>query len=350
MAMVAACIVALNRASILKRRLWSDISAGVVGFSLFLGVFLTAPVEAAQPEAGLPAGAEAMLEAAAATGDRHTFQIVLATALSAWPEARLPLLEKAQAANAAFVNPQQEAEVAEARTAAAHAEAVDKARGLAYTLDPKLWNAQIELGAGANTGDSAEKALTLGLSVERVFSSVWEHKLDVKLDYARRDGVTTQKRLISDYDLLWKAWEKGYVQNFTRLEFDQNSNYDYRLIENIGLGYHLLEITDHSLRLEAGPGVRYSGIRGTGETDTELMGRVASSYIWQINADMTFTDRAAVLFGSTSTTLENYAEVAARINASMAAKISFEIKYDSASTAPYNAWDTITRASFVYDF
>ena len=85
-------------------------------------------------------------------------------------------------------------------------------------------------------------------------------------------------------------------------------------------------------------------------TDTEFLGRVSSTYELKLTDNLSFKDRASALFGTQSTTLENWAQFSARINSHMQARLSFEVKYDSLAPLGTSAWDTATRATLVYDF
>ncbi|NVJ98952.1 MAG: DUF481 domain-containing protein [Alphaproteobacteria bacterium] len=322
---------------------------------LLLSTFL-APMATASGSAGY----EAMLKTAAAADNQATFEVILNTALQTWPNDRDAILAFAKGLKADWMEPQQIKEVEEAEARKKAAEDASKARGLIYYLDPKLWNGQAELGAGSSTGDSDEQSVSLGLSFNRDFGSRWSHQLDLDFDLGRTEGETTRERFVTKYETLWKPWAHTYLLNYTEFEVDRFSGYDYRVIENLGVGHQLIDTDRQSLRLEGGPGIRISRVEATYDdlgallepamTETEFLGRISSTYELKLSDTVTFKDRASVLIGVDMTSVENWLQFSARINSHLAARLSFEVKYESEPPVGTAAWDTITRAALVYDF
>lgn len=313
---------------------------------LFLSTFLASPVWSS----GVPDGVSGMLKKAASNDNAANFQVVLALALETWPAARADILSAAEAIKAQWMMPSQSEEIASLRQEKAAQEAASRARGFVYYVDPKLWNGKAELGAGSSTGDTQEKSAALGLSFNRKFGKKWEHELDLNLDFARSGNRTTRERFVVKYEALWRPWESAFLLNYTELEVDRFSGYDYRLVENIGVGFDMFSTGKQKLRLEGGPGMRFSKLKEDGMTDTEYLGRVSSTYDLKLTDNLALKDRTSVIFASESTTIENLAQVSARINSKLAARLAFEVKYDSAAPVNTAAWDTSTRATLVYGF
>lgn len=327
---------------------------------LAMKILLAGTILAPAAHAELPSGFEAMLGTAVAADNRATFDTILNTALTTWPDDRDAILAYARGLKEEWMEPEQIAEVEESIARAKAAEEASRARGIIYYLDPSLWNGQADLGAGSSTGDSDEQSISLGLSFQRDFGERWSHDIDLDFDLGRANGVTTREKFVAKYETIWKPWSEAYMINYVEFELDKFSGYDYRVIENLGVGYHLLKTDTQSLRLEGGPGVRFSRVEATfddtgllldpARTDTEFLGRVASTYELKLSETITFKDRASILVGVDMTTVENWMQLSARINAHLAARVSFEARYESAPPIGTSAWDTITRAALVYDF
>lgn len=305
-------------------------------------------------------GYQAMLKTAATAENHATFDIILDTALKTWPGERAAILAYASSLKADWMEPEQIREV-EADVARKKAEEeASRARGILYYLDPKLWNGQAEMGAGSSTGDTDEQTISLGLSFNRDFGTRWSHQLDLDFDLGRTEGVTTRERFVTKYETLWKPWDHTYFVNYTELEMDRFSGYEYRVIENLGIGHQLIDTSKQKLRLEGGPGVRISRVEATYDdlgallmpemTETEFLGRISSTYELKLSDAISIKDRASVLVGVDMTTVENWLQFSARINSHLAARLSFEVKYESEPPVGTAAWDTITRATLVYDF
>lgn len=290
-----------------------------------------------------------MLQKAVDNGDEASFDTVLAMALATWPDKRGAILEMAEGLQIDWMATEQVEEIAIAREAVAAAEAASRARGIIYYLDPALWNGQAELGAGSSTGDTDEKSLSVGLSFNRAFGK-WEHDLDFDFDYARSSGETKRQKFVTKYETIWRPWNSAFLLNYTELELDEFSGYDYRVVENIGIGFDLLNSGAHKLRVEGGPGLRFSKLETTGDTETEFLGRLSTTYDWNISDTMTLRDRTSVIFATESTTLKNDLQFSAKLNSHLAARLSFGVQYDSAPPEGTAAWDTSTRATLVYGF
>ncbi len=303
-----------------------------------------------------PAGFSDMLKTAVASNSQASFNAILDTALATWPNKRKEILAAAHAMQPSWLIP---AHVQEAERNIAAKRAAEKAsrdRGIIYYLDPSLWNGQAEMGAGTSTGDTDEQAVSMGLSFNRNFGPKWEHALDLDFDFARSEGNTTRQSFVTKYETLWRAWDKTYFANYIELETTRFSGYSYRVIENLGIGYQLIKNDRQSLRLEAGPGVRFSKLTEDSETTmqgdltkTEFLGRLATTYDLKLSERTSIRNRAALILEA-ETSIENLTEFSARINTHLAARVSLEVKYDSGAPLGTSVWDTITRATLVYDF
>lgn len=297
-----------------------------------------------------PKGVAEMLQKAADTNSRDSFDTILDMALKTWPDKRMDILEAAEGVKPYWLHEDFLEEIEDAEQAKVAAEKASRARGFVYFVDPKLWHAKLQLGAGSSTGDTDEKSLSTGLSFKRTFADAWEHAFDLGFDYARSGGTTTRQRFVAKYETLWRAWNKGFLLNYTELELDRFSGFDFRVVENIGAGVDVFDTGKQKLRFEGGPGVRFSKLKETGFTESEYLGRLSTTYDVKLTGDLSLKDKSSVIFASESTTFENLAQFNAKLNAHLAARLSVEVKYDSNAPEATSAWDTSTRATLVYGF
>ncbi len=326
----------------------------IVASLLMISVLSSAPAYASDATAGVVA----MLKTASVANDKATFDTLLKTALDTWPKNRIQILRSAKTISETWMSQAYLDELVAAKKAEEAAEAASRARGIMYYLDPELWQGQAQLGGSSSSGDTDEQGVSAALSFERAFGPKWNHSLNLKFDLARSEGATTRQRFVGQYEVMWKPWTDIFLLNFTELELDKFSGYDYRVVENLAVGTEIFRSANQSLRIEAGPGIRISGVEETlqdgmvvpAHTEKEFLGRVSSTYELKLTDNLTFKDRASAIFGAQSTTLENWAQFSARINSHMQARVSFEVKYDSLAPIGTAAWDTATRATLVYDF
>lgn len=296
-----------------------------------------------------PAGLEDMLKTAAAKGDERAFTTVLATALETWPGSRIDVLKIANDVQSSWLAASDRQEVADAAQAVIDAEKKSRDRGIIWYLDPSLWNITAQFGASTSTGDTDEQSVALGLAMSRSFDK-WDHNINLDFDFARSNGNTTRRRILTRLDTVYKAWDKIYVANYLEIDVNRFSGFDYRLLDSLGLGTQLLKSDRQSLRLEGGPGVRFNKLEATGATSTEFLGRVSSTYELKLTDNIDFKDQASAVFGTGSFTFDNRASIGAQINTSLAARLAFQVQYDSDAPAGAAPWDTITRATLVYKF
>ncbi len=300
--------------------------------------------------ADTPAGLEDMLKTAVANGDEALFDTLVGTALKTWPASRLDILQAAAAIEPNWIESDFAQEVADAKAAAEEAERKSRARGLLYFLDPSLWNTTAQFGAATSTGDTDEQSVALGIAMSRDFGDKWEHDFNLDFDFARSQGATTRRRILTRLNTTYKAWDDLFLSNYFEADFNRFSGFDYRLLDSVALGVRLVDTDRQKLRLEGGPGVRLNKFEDDGSTSTEFLGRVSSTYELKLTDNIDFKDQASMIFGTGSITFDNRATFGAQINSSLAARLSFQVQYDSDTPVDAAAWDTLTRATLVYKF
>lgn len=292
---------------------------------------------------------ETMLQAAAQSG-QTSMRTVLNAALASWPDDRVAILRMASTVQPGWLSLAEQEEVEQADDAVFAEEARQRARGIFYYLDPTLWNGKIEVGGSSSTGDTSERSGAASLHLDRAFNDTWFHTFDFLVDFARQQGTTSRERYVGSYDVRYQPYEKLFYSNFARIEADQFSGFDYRFVDTIGLGYELFSNATHTLSAEIGGGVRINKLADTSETVTEYLTRLSATYDLQLTDGASVSNTASVLYGTRTTTFENNLSLSTRINAHLAARLSFGVAYESDAPVGTSAWDTITRISLAYDF
>lgn len=299
-----------------------------------------------------------LLTVAQQNGDEARFRVILNTVLKAWPDDRISILAFVEGLQTPWLEPEQ---IEEIRIAEAEAEATEQAerdRGIFYYIDPKYWNPRVELGASASSGDTSETAVSFGFSMARDFDD-WSHKLSIFADAARRQGVTTRERFTLNHESSTTLFGEFLAINQGLFEVDRFSGFNFRVTETLGLGYQLLDGDIHKLRVELGPGIRYSaldtvlaadGTRLEGGTRTELIGRGGISWSYQITPSLLLEDNAAFLQGTESTRFDNDFALSASLTDRLKARLRFQTIYESDVPIGTANWDTATRVTLVYDF
>ena len=293
---------------------------------------------------------KAMLETAVKSGDPLQIAAIEKIAIATWPkdaDAIKAMIAKLKAP----IEPCKDCdEKSLAQATVKDEKAAKKSNVINYYLSPALWNGQLELGGGTSSGNTDVQSITLGLSFRRTFAENWEHDLDSNLDYSKSLGLVTKRKIIGAYKILLKPWDSFYVMNFLQVEADKFSGYKYRITENIGVGYEIINKKNMLWRIEGGPGMRHDKLYSTDVTETEFLGRLSNTFETGLWKNIKFANKTSAIFTETSSTFENKAELSARINAHLAAKLSYSVKHDTGAPLDKKKTDAISRATIVYDF
>lgn len=220
---------------------------------------------------------------------------------------------------------------------------------VADILDFRKWDGSAELGLSATSGDTQEQAGTLGVKFNRAIGEDWEHKLNLNVDYARRQGETTKERYAADYALKWSMSERGYVYGLFDVEQDRRSGFDHRFAESVGIGYKLMERPDFKWSVEGGPGLRQSKL-DTGQSENDMIGVISTTARYWFTPELSVGTDGKAFMGGDRTSLQNILDVKAKINGYLSARMSYQLNYDSNVPLGKHRINTITRATIVYDF
>ncbi|EXU74067.1 MULTISPECIES: DUF481 domain-containing protein [Erwinia] len=128
---------------------------------------------------------------------------------------------------------------------------------------------------------------------------------------------------------------------------DRFNGYDGRSILAAGYGRQILNGPVHSLRVEAGPGVRYDDYHDGGH-ETQALAYGALSYQWQLTDTTKFIQGVSVL-GSDDTTVNSETGLQVAINSHFALKLAYNVTWNQnpPSSAP-DKTDTKTTIQLSY--
>ncbi|MCO6413053.1 MAG: DUF481 domain-containing protein [Thiogranum sp.] len=210
------------------------------------------------------------------------------------------------------------------------------------------WTGAGEIGYVATTGNTDTSNLTarLGVTNER---DHWRHKLALEALNTEDDGNTTAERYLAAWQTDYKFSEHEYLFGRVAYEDDKFSGYEYRITETVGYGRRVLNRSNMTLDLEAGPGARQSKLED-GNTENEFVARIAARYAWQISEHATFTEDLSSDIGEDATITKSITGLQARINGNLAMKLTFTVENTSDVPDGVDKTDTETAVTLVYGF
>ncbi|KWV95905.1 hypothetical protein ASS64_01370 [Erythrobacter sp. AP23] len=296
-------------------------------------------------QAELPEGAQAMIDAAIATGDEAKVKTVLDLARATWPDDTAEIEEIAGAFQTALAAKQ-----------AAAAEAKEQAIRSAGLFE--MWKGEGELGGFQSSGNSDTVGVTAGLKLKREGID-WSHRLRARFDFQRQNGVTSREQLFLSYEPRWQFDESVFAYGLTQFERDQIQGVDARYAISGGLGYQVLDNNSLSLSVKAGPAYRVTEFTD-GRNDSRIAALAGFDFDWRIFERLTLTQdasavaetggEAVVLIDSANTTVNLVTGLNFQVSDRLRARMSYQLDYDSNPPAGKVSTDTLTRATLIYGF
>ncbi|MDP4530042.1 DUF481 domain-containing protein [Alkalimonas delamerensis] len=220
------------------------------------------------------------------------------------------------------------------------------------------WSSSAELGAITTTGNTEGTSVTGRLnSLQRLerFDNEYQFSAFFKEDKKRlEDGSSERERTAERYSASVKSAYKLEKEHDTLFVLGRHTDDKfgaYRKYSTLAVGYgtRLLNLTDHSLNVEIGPGY-FRGKTALGETENGLLARAGAIYRWQISENAKFRQEVVVEYGDDNTRTTAETSLTARINGRMQMKAAFTVQNDTDVPLDKKRTDTQTSLTLVYSF
>ena len=226
---------------------------------------------------------------------------------------------------------------ASAETAVTDATAIDTA-----------WKGNVEIGYVTTSGNTETESLNAKAKVETEREK-WRHTISLEALNSSDKNVNTAERYVLTGQSDYKMGKKNFFYALVSYEDDRYSGYDYRLTESIGYGRRVIGEPNLTLDLEIGPGARQSKLE-TGKTKDEFLGRGAAKLAWKISDTSKFTEDFTADVGEDVTVTKSVTALSAKVNSSLATKLTYTIKNTSDVPPGIEKTDTEMAVTLVYDF
>jgi len=213
---------------------------------------------------------------------------------------------------------------------------------------PSKWDGAAELGFIMNRGNTETETLNAQFRVENTRPK-WLHRVEFKVLQVSEKETTTAESYELSGRSEYSLDDNDYLFGSLRYEDDRFAGYDRRTTEVVGYGHQYLKREDMTLKGEFGVGSRQTK-NTDGSSDSEGIARVGLDYKWQITDTSSFSETIYVEHGEENTYTESVTAVTAKINNSLAMKLSYTIKDNSDPQPGFENTDTRTAITLVYDF
>ena len=212
------------------------------------------------------------------------------------------------------------------------------------------WSGESSLSAGLTTGNTETSEAGLGIDLDRGAGD-WNFGIQLSGDYGKEDGVESRNRYFGAVDLEHDFNDTMFTFGRASYEVDQFTGFDSRTFVGGGVGWHV----------RGGPGFKIDEVKRQITTDStgtvtitpasteESLGAVAQSeYFYAFNEAVSLSNKTNVVYGQESTQINNSIGLTAALNGHLAARVSFDVRHDTAPQPTYEATDTATKFSLVY--
>jgi putative salt-induced outer membrane protein len=223
------------------------------------------------------------------------------------------------------------------------------AAGLAANPAAADWSGTGELGLVFARGNTDTETLNGELNLAYA-QGRWTNETSLSFLRSETDGDLDANRFVAANNTNYALSERSYIVGSARYDRDEFSAFDYQASAAIGYGRKLIDSERQTFSLEAGPGVRYSKRRPSGDTETDLIGRAAADYRWAISDTSEFTNATLVETGSANTFLENQTALTVAINDALALKTAFSVRHNTDVEGDREKTDYLTTVNIVYSF
>ena len=239
--------------------------------------------------------------------------------------------------------------------------------GLAAEEEKSPWTSSAELGyvnvSGNTNTETMKAAFDISYEVDK-----WAHKAHAEALSANSEttdtsvipAVTTKERTAAKWLVSgqsdYKFKELDYFYALLSYEDDRFSGFDYQAKLGLGYGRRVIHTDNHLLKLEIGPGYRSYRREQLPppalleETQTETLLRLAANYLWKLSDTSKFTEELTSESGEDQDEWKSVTGLTAKINSSLAMKISHTVKYLDKVPAGNEHFDRETAVTLVFTF
>lgn len=227
------------------------------------------------------------------------------------------------------------------------------------------WKGSGELGFVSSSGNTRSDSINGRLGV-RYEDEDWKHQFHVAGFRQRNETMvladpddpdSAERRLqvnANRYELAGSTARKIDRRNsvFTALRYENDdfAAYDWQATVSVGWGHQAIRTDATQLYFEVGPGYRRVKEAGSGQIETDLIGRGRANFETRITDNTSLTDTLLVEAGSDNTFIQNDFGVKVAMNSRFAIKAGLQVRHNTDVPPERKKTDRLTTVNLVYDF
>nr|WP_241737653.1 DUF481 domain-containing protein [Neptunicella marina] len=214
-----------------------------------------------------------------------------------------------------------------------------------------------ELGLIKTTGNTETTSLKATLSAHQEMQD-WSNDYALETLYKQdeldtddgKETTTTAQKLFVSGQGNYKLTDPNHrLFAFASYEDDRFSGYQYQGTVAGGWGHQMWKTDTSSFNYSIGPGYAFAKTED-GESANGFIVRGALDYKWKISPTATFRQLISTEAGSNNTKSKSETSLSAKINGSLAMKVSLLLNHNSDVAEGNENLDTQTAVTLVYTF
>lgn len=215
--------------------------------------------------------------------------------------------------------------------------------------DAPVFTGQAELGYTHLSGNTNNETL-IAKGRFTWLTGQWTHSLRGETRKVEENEDTSAEQYLISGRERYDLEGPHYLFGFTRWEKERFSGYDYQFTTIAGYGRQIIDGPTHTLSIEAGPGYRRDALEA-GENKDLAVGYGALDYLWEFSEGSRFQQEFSVEGTHENVTTRAFSALTTQLNASLALRISYELKNNSdPPEAGDEHTDRTTAASLLYSW
>jgi putative salt-induced outer membrane protein len=210
------------------------------------------------------------------------------------------------------------------------------------------WSGRGEIGASMASGNTDTLGAYASLTATRQ-GVRWRHELRGEAAYQETNGVRSQERVMLAYEPRYKVNDRLSAYGLLQAEHDPVLGYDARYSVSAGLGYRVVHDAGLTVDLQGGPAFRHTD-PVTGPDETGFSGRAAIDARLQLRPGVNLTQTGSAFLDAQGNTFSATTGLEAQLFGPLAARLSYNVQYESQPTIGRVSTDTLGRITLVYGF
>jgi putative salt-induced outer membrane protein len=215
-------------------------------------------------------------------------------------------------------------------------------------LADSAWSNEVELGAVFTGGNTEQESVKFRFDTHRD-SVGYTHTLHADAFRASENDSNTAQKYYLSYRMGKKLSEDRGLFSRVAYEQDRFSGFDNQM--DLTAGYNQTSLATETMNLTAdfGLGAKRSEL-DTGVAQTEMIGRIAGLYTWQVSSNALFRQALGFEIGEELTTSRSETSLESSISGNLSMKLAFKVKHNSEVVPGKNKSDRESTVTLVYKF